>query len=525
MPIIPMSMPVAKMPKAVPGKGLATGGGNGKGLFQEVFGSRSKLPGEKKDPSAASLSAVKKGLAGGLAAAVGFTPLPTGKGGNQHADSPLTGVSTEIPKAANLPAQRIADTVQVGAPELPAARVSAKLPAGAKERTGKVSAQPLHPPGEPTSLPTSSVEGRMPPGAPAVTSGNTSGLPVAPAESPISRTIRPAMKSAVPTEHVVVQPSRTAAATINADPSLPTSAAAPPITPSEATGEGQGRPQAREQGLSEARFAGLLQPGERSTRFVRGGKVAVASGRNAGARENNASAGPPVKAPAVPLAGQTGKLPRPSSERPEKIAAALRSIEEQTQKGGKRNFSLLLHRTESQTPLEGSRPGASTQMPNAPTGAGTAQVRLASGQNVPQSHVLAQVTSRLTAIRHGGNNNITIHLHPQELGEVKLDLRVNHSQVRAHLTAQNQQVQDVLEKHLPQLRQALQQQGLHLDHLQVSIDSHHAGEHGFFQQQQQQGQAQGRNSHRVTPMVAGETASEEVTRPVPGGGTGLSLRI
>ena len=78
---------------------------------------------------------------------------------------------------------------------------------------------------------------------------------------------------------------------------------------------------------------------------------------------------------------------------------------------------------------------------------------------------------KLTVHNARETSSITLRLHPEELGHVKLELVMDKDSVRAHLHAQSQQVQEVLERHLPRLRDALEMQGLKIDQLQVSVDS------------------------------------------------------
>lgn len=165
---------------------------------------------------------------------------------------------------------------------------------------------------------------------------------------------------------------------------------------------------------------------------------------------------------------------------------------------------------------------------NAPVRQANGNLQLPSGQSVPEHHVLDQVVRHLSIGKHLESSSISMQLHPKELGLVNLQLSVSQNKVKAHLLAQSQQVQEVLQRHLPQLREALQQQGLQLDHLQVSVGSQHAGDQGFFQHQQQQAQT-GQQPRTWTPRgtavpvaSGGEEPHLSGTRS-PGGG--LSVRI
>jgi len=155
-------------------------------------------------------------------------------------------------------------------------------------------------------------------------------------------------------------------------------------------------------------------------------------------------------------------------------------------------------------------------------------VQLPSGQAVSENHILNQVVGQISIDKNHGASRISIKLHPKELGQIKLDLTVDQTKVKAHLIAQNQQVQDVLERHLPALRSALQQQGLQLDHLQVSVDSRQAGSNMFFQQQQQQQNPSAYQPRHWAPTAGfadRSPVSEEGSSASARGTGGLSLRI
>ncbi|BCR06632.1 hypothetical protein DESUT3_37010 [Desulfuromonas versatilis] len=153
-------------------------------------------------------------------------------------------------------------------------------------------------------------------------------------------------------------------------------------------------------------------------------------------------------------------------------------------------------------------------------------VKLPSGQLVPESQILGQLASRITLNHTEKQSRMTLNLHPEELGQVKLELVMEKDGLRAHLQAQNPQVQEVLERHLPRLREALAQQGLRLDDLQVSVDSQDRGDQGFFQQHQQQSAFGRRPSYSFGSSAAAVQAEEvSATAGQTQSRQGLSLRI
>jgi flagellar hook-length control protein FliK len=138
--------------------------------------------------------------------------------------------------------------------------------------------------------------------------------------------------------------------------------------------------------------------------------------------------------------------------------------------------------------------------------------------------ILDQVLDQMPLNRIGDKNRIVIRLHPEELGEVKLDLVMEKDQLKAHLVTQTQQVQEILEKHLPRLQEALHNQGVKLDNIQVSVDSRGNQGQEFFNRNHRSSTPFTRSfgHHRAAPEPAPAAAS---AGPVRASGGGLSLRI
>ncbi len=113
-------------------------------------------------------------------------------------------------------------------------------------------------------------------------------------------------------------------------------------------------------------------------------------------------------------------------------------------------------------------------------------MQLPSGQQMVESQLVDQVVTHLAGSVDGESGRMRLRLHPAELGSVRLDLIVDGDRLRAHLQTQTQQVQEVLDRHLPQLREALQQQGLKIDEFRVDVqtDQDRAAEQGFASKQQ-----------------------------------------
>lgn len=147
---------------------------------------------------------------------------------------------------------------------------------------------------------------------------------------------------------------------------------------------------------------------------------------------------------------------------------------------------------------------------------------------VSDSQIFDQVVTHLSGSASGETGRMVLRLHPAELGALRIELMVEGDQLRANLHAQTQQVQDVLERNLNQLRSALAEQGLKIDQFQVSSDA---------RQNQQFGQAEDSSGDRR--FDDGKTAAQNhqqqdltpedqnlpLAHLLQNGGSGISLRV
>jgi hypothetical protein len=109
----------------------------------------------------------------------------------------------------------------------------------------------------------------------------------------------------------------------------------------------------------------------------------------------------------------------------------------------------------------------------------TAQVAMTSIQDTylgpdvygVERKVLGQVVVRLFKGVRQGSQNMTIHLYPPELGKVKVRIVSDKGDLSVRLHSMNQQVGGILEKYLPLLQQSLEDQGLSLSDLRVTVES------------------------------------------------------
>ena len=103
------------------------------------------------------------------------------------------------------------------------------------------------------------------------------------------------------------------------------------------------------------------------------------------------------------------------------------------------------------------------------TGADPAALRLPSGLIVPDTAVMDQVLAHLSLQRRLASTTVHLRLNPQELGELRMEIKVEQDNIKAHIIAQNPQAQEMIDRHLPRLREALELQGLNLQQVSVTL--------------------------------------------------------
>ncbi|WP_028579364.1 flagellar hook-length control protein FliK [Desulfogranum japonicum] len=154
-----------------------------------------------------------------------------------------------------------------------------------------------------------------------------------------------------------------------------------------------------------------------------------------------------------------------------------------------------LHKTETLfrsdntfTPLNFDSQSPSTSSTSQASATTTTMMRLPSGATVPESSVMDQVVHYFNNNRKLESGSVTLSLHPRELGELRMEIKVDQDNIRAHITTQTPQAQEALDRHLPKLREALEQQGLFLNEIEISIAASNDYDGSHFQQNEERHQ-------------------------------------
>lgn len=86
------------------------------------------------------------------------------------------------------------------------------------------------------------------------------------------------------------------------------------------------------------------------------------------------------------------------------------------------------------------------------------------------AEVVRQVVNRIETMTHQPRaDSVTLQLEPEHLGKLRVTISVSEGTIHTHIVADNHAVRQMLESNSTLLQQALQERGLHLGALQVSV--------------------------------------------------------
>ncbi|HBN60181.1 MAG TPA: flagellar hook-length control protein FliK, partial [Halomonas sp.] len=105
--------------------------------------------------------------------------------------------------------------------------------------------------------------------------------------------------------------------------------------------------------------------------------------------------------------------------------------------------------------------------------------------------------------QRGGEQHVQMKLHPAELGPLSISLKMTEHGAQAQFLSAHAQVRQVIEQAIPQLREALAEQG-------ISLSDTSVGEQGFSNQQEafaQQSTGSSAGGESGVTSVEGETGT------------------
>ena len=107
---------------------------------------------------------------------------------------------------------------------------------------------------------------------------------------------------------------------------------------------------------------------------------------------------------------------------------------------------------------------------------------LSSGNVVYEEDIMHQVAERFQIFKQQSDTRLTLKLHPAELGELQIDLTVKEGSIKANVLAQSQQIQEIVERNLPKLRNSLAEQGFTIEEILVTTQSDSITDFNLFEQ-------------------------------------------
>jgi flagellar hook-length control protein FliK len=91
-----------------------------------------------------------------------------------------------------------------------------------------------------------------------------------------------------------------------------------------------------------------------------------------------------------------------------------------------------------------------------------------------EAEVMAQLARKLTALGNRGAEEIRIQLEPEHLGRVRIALERGEGGMNARIAVENDAVRQIVDSNLAGLKQSLEDQGIKLQNLDVSVEHRHA---------------------------------------------------
>ena len=134
---------------------------------------------------------------------------------------------------------------------------------------------------------------------------------------------------------------------------------------------------------------------------------------------------------------------------------------------------------------EGDKEATSIQLMSAPLKqqpVESGMTQEVSGKGAPvvnKNEVMAQIIDHAKVMVANGHSEMEVNLKPDHLGKLQLKIAVENQTVTAKFTAESQQVKQILESNMDDLRRHLQENGIQVDSLMVSVGNSGTGNEQF----------------------------------------------
>lgn len=132
--------------------------------------------------------------------------------------------------------------------------------------------------------------------------------------------------------------------------------------------------------------------------------------------------------------------------------------------------------------------------------------------------VLNQVTNKITQLKDGVTQKLTMVLRPNDLGRLQIELNTNQNGLSTHIIAQNEDVRAYIERNIDSLRQQLSDAGVNVNSIQIKTagsegSTSYEGNQNFNREQNQenlnqQNQQNSQNENHRNNKHASEIAAQ-----------------
>jgi flagellar hook-length control protein FliK len=93
---------------------------------------------------------------------------------------------------------------------------------------------------------------------------------------------------------------------------------------------------------------------------------------------------------------------------------------------------------------------------------------------VHEQTVLAQIARKMSALGLRGTEEIRIQLEPEHLGRIRIALEMRDGGLTARIAVENESVRQIVDANMAGLRTSLEEQGVKIQGMEVSVDQKHA---------------------------------------------------
>ncbi|MBN7795832.1 flagellar hook-length control protein FliK [Parahaliea mediterranea] len=196
---------------------------------------------------------------------------------------------------------------------------------------------------------------------------------------------------------------------------------------------------------------------------------ALPSGAQAGA--GNAPLQPALTA-ATPAIGEAAQTANPAADTASRAPAEMPRFAQHA------DTELPRHATDSPGPTDavgGNRPTGIANTPGAGTGSAATLAQMSLSAPVASPAWQQQLGQQLGSITQRGRHQVELHLNPADLGPLSVSLKVDDQGAQAQFLSAHATVRAAVEQAIPQLREALAEQGISLGETSVGEQQRQAG--------------------------------------------------